>query len=79
RVLKRGVEEFVLNEIIEIAKANHYKLVVGEYLPTPKNEIVKEHYQNLGFTANENGLWHLDIETLQLKNTFINKLNNSYV
>lgn len=36
RVLKRGMENFTLNTIVEWAKENGYKQIIGEYLPTPK-------------------------------------------
>lgn len=53
RVLKRGMENFTLNTMVEKAKAAGYKRIVGEYLPTVKNGMVKEHYPNLGFTKIE--------------------------
>lgn len=49
RVLKRGMEKFVLNTIMDYANKNGYKTVIGEYLPTAKNGLVKDHYVNLGF------------------------------
>lgn len=39
RVLKRNVENFVLNAIVDLAKANGVDKIIGEYLPTAKNEI----------------------------------------
>lgn len=53
RVLKRGMENFTLNTMVEKAKAAGYKRIVGEYLPTVKNGMVKDHYSNLGFTKIE--------------------------
>ena len=52
RVLKRGMENFTLNTMVEKAKAAGYKKIIGEYLPTPKNKMVENHYQNLGFQSN---------------------------
>lgn len=49
RVLKRGMENFTLNTMVEKAKEKGYKRIVGEYLPTPKNKMVEPHYTNLGF------------------------------
>ncbi len=49
RVLKRGMENFVLNQLIEAAKINNFNELIGEYIPTPKNNMVKDHYTNLGF------------------------------
>ena len=53
RVLKRGMENFTLNTLVEYAKANGFKQIVGEFLPTLKNGMVKEHYPNLGFSRIE--------------------------
>jgi len=53
RVLKRGMENFTLNTMVEKAKAAGYKKIIGEYLPTPKNKMVEDHYTGLGFTKNE--------------------------
>lgn len=49
RVLKRGMEHFTLNIIVDWAKRNGFKKMIGEYLPTPKNGMVANHYTNLGF------------------------------
>lgn len=53
RVLKRGMENFTLNTIVSWAKEHGYKKIIGEYLPTLKNGMVKEHYPNLGFSKIE--------------------------
>ena len=58
RVLKRGMENFVLNTIVDFAKENRFSLIRGEYLPTAKNGIVKDHYKNLGFLETA-GYWVL--------------------
>lgn len=50
RVLKRGMENFTLNTMVEKAKAFGYKRIIGEYLPTFKNKMVENHYTELGFT-----------------------------
>jgi len=49
RVLKRGMEDFTLHTIVEYARENGYKRIIGEYLPTAKNQMVEEHYPKLGF------------------------------
>ena len=53
RVLKRGMENFTLNTMVEKSKAAGYKKIIGEYLPTPKNKMVENHYIGLGFTPVE--------------------------
>lgn len=49
RVLKRGLENFAMNQIVKYAKDNDFKYVIGEYIPTSKNGIVKNLYSDLGF------------------------------
>jgi len=49
RVLKRGMECFTLNQMVEAARSRGYKRIVGEYLTTPKNGMVANHYPELGF------------------------------
>lgn len=49
-MLKRGMENFTLNTMVEKAKAAGYKKIIGEYLPTSKNKMVENHYKDLGFT-----------------------------
>ena len=73
RVLKRGVENYVLNAIVELARANDYISIEGEYIPTPKNEMVREHYNNLGFTSFAENRWRLDVEGYEMKNNFIKR------
>jgi len=53
RVLKRGMENFTLNTMVEKAKTAGYKKIIGEYLPTPKNKMVEYHYIGLGFSPIE--------------------------
>lgn len=71
RVLKRGMEHFVLNTIADFAKENGYTFLKGEYIPTAKNEIVKDHYHNLGFEKS-NGCWKLCLINNRKKKSFVN-------
>lgn len=76
RVLKRGMENFTLNTMVEQAKAKGYKRIVGEYLPTPKNKMVEAHYPNLGFkTVNDvtTERYVLDVETYNPRECYIKK------
>jgi len=61
RVLKRGMEKFVLNNLVSFAKKNDYKNLVGEYLQTNKNILVKDHYSDLGFKKS-NDQWILKLD-----------------
>lgn len=75
RVLKRGMEHFTLNTIVNYAKSVGYKRIVGKYIPTLKNSMVKEHYPNLGFLPidGEPNRYVLDVDGYQEKQVFINK------
>ena len=72
RVLKRGMEEFVLNEIINTARIHNFKTIIGEYLPTQKNIIVKDLYKNSGFKA-EGNRWKSDVAAYTLRKNYITK------
>lgn len=77
RVLKRGVEQFTLAELMNWTKANGFEKINGQFISTPKNAIVKNHYQDLGFTSvNEiEGLWSLSITDYQAKPFYISAKN----
>jgi FkbH-like protein len=76
RVLKRNMENFVLNTIVERAKEGGFNQLLGEYLPTAKNNMVKDHYQNLGF-AEDGNLWKLQLESYDQKPCFIKSITES--
>jgi FkbH-like protein len=72
RVLKRGMENFILNFAADFANSEGYTWLKGEYLPTTKNEMVMNHYRDLGFERTEDN-WTLNVKTYLPKLTFINK------
>lgn len=75
RVLKRGMENFILNTITGFAKATGFGYLKGEYRPTAKNALVKDHYRDLGFLEKGAG-WVLDIRAYESKKTHVkNKMN----
>lgn len=65
RVLGRGIENVVLNEIVENARRRGIANLVGLYIPTERNGMVKDHYQKLGFqlsdTAGGTDVWKLAV------------------
>ncbi|MCF8381929.1 MAG: HAD-IIIC family phosphatase, partial [Bacteroidales bacterium] len=77
RVLKRGMENFVLNTLVNYAKGEGFTILKGEYIPTVKNEMVKNHYLNLGFEKQDEN-WILNVGTYTPKNNYIKikKQNN---
>lgn len=71
RVLKRGMEEFIINKVVETAKKNGFSHVIGEYLPTPKNAMVKDIYSRLGFSDEGGGRFVCDVESFVPNKTYI--------
>ena len=66
RVLGRGVEQFAMNYVVAWAKRNACDAVVGVYIPTAKNAMVKGFYKQFGFEVaaeGDNGetTWRLDV------------------
>lgn len=70
RVLKRGMEEFTVNQMVKHAREAGIERLIGEYLPTSKNAMVKELYAQMGFTAS-GGRWELDLRGRTDFNVFI--------
>jgi FkbH-like protein len=67
RVLKRGVEALLLNDLVGHMAQHGLGRVVGEYVPTAKNGLVRGHYQSLGFAhiggdTGEHTLWELRVD-----------------
>ena len=77
RVLKRGMEQFTLNMITELALAHGFRYIAGEYLPTKKNGIVMDHYKSLGFEPQEDK-WILDVNKSEKRDTFITAKNTPW-
>lgn len=72
RVLKRGMEDFTLNTIVDIARQNGFKNVIGEFIPSGKNQMVEGHYSNLGFEKNGD-TWKVDVESYKPREVHIYK------
>lgn len=66
RVLKRGLEDVVLDCMQSVARNKNYDTLMGEYVPTSKNSLVKDHYRKMGFTQHEEG-WLLSLKNYQPK------------
>jgi FkbH-like protein len=49
RVLNRTLENFILNSIVKYCKIKKIKKIVGIYIQTKKNSLVKKLYIDLGF------------------------------
>ena len=67
RVLKRGMEFAMMDELIAEAKSRNITKIKGYYLPTAKNKMVKDFYGLQGFEKireMEDGTseWLLDLD-----------------
>lgn len=66
RVLGRQVEEACMNVLADMAKRRGVTELIGEYIPTAKNNLVRGHYEKLRFSpvreSNGTGLlWRLPL------------------
>lgn len=76
RVLGRQVELASLNVLATAAKHFGARRLIGEFIPTAKNGMVRHHYQKLGFeliTEMKSGIstWQLDLATYAAKSTLL--------
>ena len=76
RVLGRQVEPATLNLVADLARRLGASRLRGEYVPTKKNAMVRDHYEKLGFTvvardAGGGSIAELDLAGLQPVPTFI--------
>lgn len=66
RVLKRGMEENMLDALVSKAKSVDCTKLIGYYYPTKKNKMVAEMYASFGFvnvgTDSDGTVWELSLE-----------------
>ena len=82
RVLKRGVEQFLLNYLCELARDRNLSYIKGEYIPTSKNDLVRDHYSQLGFRnveaeADGHTIWELSLADHGPLNNFIKQVGTN--
>jgi len=76
RVLARGVEEYLMNHVVQEAMRLNLEVVTGSYIPTAKNAMVKEFFARFGFEKSEersggSTRWRLRVADYQFRKTFI--------
>jgi len=76
RVLARGVEEYLMNYVVSEAARLNLELVVGSYIPTAKNAMVKDFFPKFGFEKVEKPLngatrFVLRVAAYDYRNTYI--------
>jgi len=75
RVLKRGMEEYVINHIVQTAKENGFKKITAEYIPTSKNNMVKEIYSQMGFDKTGDYTYEVCVDEFKPLKTYIKEEN----
>jgi FkbH-like protein len=76
RVLGRGVESFLMNRVVEHAQELSLARVTAEYIPTAKNGMVKDFFEQFGFERVAEGAsgaaqWRLLTEDYEPRPTFM--------
>ncbi len=76
RVLGRGVESFVMNRIVELAREHGCPWIDATYIPTAKNRMVCEFFDQFGFARSEPAKddrtrWRLDVGSYQPRTTHL--------
>ena len=62
RVLKRGMEEYIINRMVDTARECGASTIKAEYIPTAKNKMVEHIYDAMGFDYKGDGLYSLEID-----------------
>jgi FkbH-like protein len=75
RIMGRGVEEIMMNQIIENAKLSGIKRIKGEFIPTAKNKPAENFYEELGFNK-ENNFWVFNTDNIIKKPEHIKVIKN---
>jgi len=65
RVLKRGVEQMMIEALAQKAREAGFERVIGEYLATNKNGIVRDLYLQLYFQPMEDGRWEMEVRKVK--------------
>lgn len=81
RVLKRDMEQAMMDKFVACAKKMGAKKIIGIYLPTEKNAMVKDFYKNMGFDLIEkvddgSSRWQLVVEGYLNQNNVIEILED---
>ncbi len=75
RVLKRGMEEFIVNKMLSVAAQAGFETVEGEYLKTAKNSMVSKIYEKLGFQNLDDSHFIAKVSTFVPNKTHIKEDN----
>lgn len=71
RVLKRGMEEFVMNKLMQLVGDEGFRYVTAEYRRTRKNSMVKDIYSKMGFQDEGEYRFRISVSDYNKQATFI--------
>lgn len=75
RVLKRGVEDYAMNRVVEEAKLRRCTKIIGTFIPSKKNSMVEKFYEGFDFkcvgTADGTTTWELDPNQYQVRDVYM--------
>lgn len=71
RVLKRGMEDAMMDVLVQISKRHGIEILFGYYYPTTKNSMVEFFYKEMGFGTVSKDEWQLSVENYNLRSTHI--------
>lgn len=73
RVLKRGMEEFIINTVVDECRKAGIERLKAQYIPTAKNGMVADIYERFGFTPGGGGYFALDTKDYTKLKTYISR------
>ena len=77
RVLGRGMEEFIQNHLLALARERRAKRIIGTYIPTKKNALVRDLYAKLRYcrihSEGDTTRWAADVSEADEFRTFIDR------
>jgi FkbH-like protein len=82
RVLQRGIEQYAMNKIFEIARSGNFDYIKGRYIPTNKNVMVKNFFDQYGFellTGGDDGedlVWGLPVSKYTCREVFVEEISD---
>lgn len=78
RVLKRDMEKAMLDFLVEYCNQNNIENIYGYYYKTSKNDMVKDHYLELGFECLEkndlDSRWILEVKNIRERKNKVIKI-----
>jgi FkbH-like protein len=66
RVIGRGIEQLMIAAIADIARLRGMRVLVGEYIPTAKNQPAAGLFDRLGFVPSGETLFQCELDTVSL-------------